>query len=202
MSCGAPHALSASQRAAFDARWRDALAEGEKWAMSASGDESSGGGGAGGGAAGKPAAAGASTEVAARAVLSAAERVLKQSAGKLCESHATRHAAAKLKVYALSALSAAGGGAAGEMVAALEEVVRGMEAHLPSAHPNLAFFRRRLAEALVQQAEGEPAGSALRARARGEAARAADALAIAYGAEHPTVKRWRAGYSTGYRVVR
>ena len=40
MSCGAPHALSASQRAAFDARWRDALAEGEKLAKFAEALES------------------------------------------------------------------------------------------------------------------------------------------------------------------
>ena len=78
-----------------------------------------------------------------------------------------------------------------------------MARHLPSAHPELAFFRYRLAECLWQQQAGEAkakAGSEMRckefrARARQEAEAAAAALAVAYGKDHPTVAQWRRSFA-------
>ena len=79
-----------------------------------------------------------------------------------------------------------------------------MGAHLPPSHPELAFYRHWLAKALRRQADaGGAAGKqqkALRARAARVDAQAADGLAVAYGADHPTVKLWRGGGDDGWLV--
>lgn len=181
--CGAQHALAPAERAARERPWRDAIETGNAWA--------------GGGAA---------TLASAGHVLEAVETVLEQSLPALCRSNALRHAASKLVVLTLSALPRAELAAyvrrrgAGAMAEALEQVVSGMVRHLPAADPSLAFFRHRLSEVLTQQAERGPGANAevsaqalhtLRERARDEADKAVDGLGIAYGLDHPTVKRWR-----------
>ena len=84
-----------------------------------------------------------------------------------------------------------------------------MSRHLPPAHPELAFYRYWEAKALFNQASGmSGAGSktertALLKRSKAAATTAADALALAYGKDHPTVDKWRSGndaWAVGGRV--
>jgi len=78
--------------------------------------------------------------------------VLRESEGLLCDQHATRYQARRLRVFALSAAAEAseeGTREPAQMVGALEACVDCMQAHLPPAHPELAFFRRRLSQALA-----------------------------------------------------
>ena len=205
--CGSVHALSPSSRSAREMPWRHAIDKASSWAHTPAkaGDAVPAASGASpaDSAVGHPAGSEGPTEseaAAARHVLKTVERVLKESSGALCETHALRHAARKLRVYALSTLPTRPE-KAGEMADALSESVDGMARHMPSAHPELAFFRYRLAECLWQQqaAEGKAASEqhckALRARARREAETAAAGLAIAIGKDHPTVAQWRLSFS-------
>ena len=131
-------------------------------------------------------------------MLRAAERVLRESEGLLCDQHATRYQARRLRVFALSAAAEAseeGTREPAQMVGALEACVDCMQAHLPPAHPELAFFRRRLSQALAQQAAAAAPGSVARRqlarRSRAAAEASVHALATAYGSDHPQVERWR-----------
>ena len=190
--CGATHRLSQAARDAREHKWRAALEDGSAWAHGTFATGSvAGGGGAAGGAAGG--ASGGADEGAARRTLAAADRVMQESGGQLCEHHALRHTARKLRVYALSALGAKAGHA--EMVAALEALLDGMTKHLPAAHPEASFVTYRLAEALWQQAaEAGASGTAARGRAKEHAAVAVTSLAVAYGTDHPTVRAWRESF--------
>ena len=60
-----------------------------------------------------------------------------------------------------------------------------MAVHLPTSHPELAFFRHRLAQVLASL-PGRAKQAAMAATS------AADALEVAYGADHPTAGEWRA----------
>lgn len=126
-------------------------------------------------------------------MLAAVERVLEESKGALCDDHALRHDARKLRVYALSSLMPTGRSAAveqhlqqwaSEMVSALDESVHAMSRHLPPAHPELGFFRCRLAEVLLRH-------NMAPSRAHEEAIAGVEALTIACGADHPSVQTWR-----------
>ena len=199
--CGAAHMMPPPARHAREIPWREAIDKGSVWAHTPAAPSARSDGGKPK-AEGKAAADDASAEeVAARRVLRSVERVLKESQGALCDGHTLRHAARKLRVYALSSLPTR---AQGEMVEALEELVAGMEnaEHVPRAHPELAFFRHRFAQALEARAQLELAqntnealanSNALRARARAAARSAAAGLAIAYGNDHPTVKQYESG---------
>jgi hypothetical protein len=199
--CGAAHIMPPPARHAREIPWREAIDKGSVWAHTPAAPSARSDGGKPK-AEGKAAADDASAEeVAARRVLRSVERVLKESQGALCDGHTLRHAARKLRVYALSSLPTR---AQGEMVEALEELVAGMEnaEHVPRAHPELAFFRHRFAQALEARAQLELAqntnealanSNALRARARAAARSAAAGLAIAYGNDHPTVKQYESG---------
>ena len=140
-------------------------------------------------------------------MLRAAERVLRESEGLLCDQHATRYQARRLRVFALSAAAEAseeeGTREPAQMVGALEACVDCMQAHLPPAHPELAFFRHRLAEALAQQAAAAAPGSVARRqlarRGRAAAEASVHAIATAYGSDHPQVARWRHDHERQYR---
>ena len=133
----------------------------------------------------------------AQSALRQMDAFLEQSSQRLCSDHMLRHKAHRLRVYALNLLP---NSQAHELVRALEDCVGGMIRHLPSAHPELAFYQHWLSKALSQQAahtarSSTPKGSeaALRKRATAAARVAADGLAVAYGVDHPTVMQWREG---------
>ena len=200
--CGTAHVMPPAARRAREQPWREAIDKGMAWAHTPSTGGTTSAANEGSKAKASDAAATDATgEAAARRVLRSVERVLKESEGALCEGHTLRHRARKLRVYALSALPQRG---EGELARALEALVASMAHHLPAAHPELAFFRYRLAEALEgmarsKEAEGAARGAAakgvdaqlMRARAREVAAAAAGGLTIAYGRDHPTVIQWR-----------
>ena len=123
--------------------------------------------------------------------LQAVERVLSQSDGKLCADHALRHRARRLRVYALNGQPDE---RAGELAEAIGRCVDEMGCHLPSTHPELAFYRHWQAKALWRQASALAPGSErtqLGKRAWEVATAATDSLAVSHGAEHPTVSKWR-----------
>ncbi len=98
--------------------------------------------------------------------------------------------ARRLRVYALQPDAPPGA-----LVQALDECLSGLLTHLPSGHPEAAFFQHWLAHALCDDAAARPAGSLerkrLRERARDAASAAVDGLAVSYGADHPIVHTWR-----------
>ena len=94
-------------------------------------------------------------------------------------------------------------------VEAIERCLHGMQKHLPPNHPERAFYQQWLSKALRKQAAatGESGGKAsrerrraLERRAKEVAVSAADALAMAYGADHPTVELRRSGGEDGWYV--
>ena len=135
--------------------------------------------------------------------LATVDQMMSASANRLCDEHMLRHKAHRLRVYALNLLPD-GSGCAPMLVEALEHVVRGMERHLPRAHPELAFYQHWLAKAIAKQALGaqpdDKACKALRKRAKATAEKAVAALKISYGADHPTVAKWSAGGDDGWVV--
>ncbi len=116
---------------------------------------------------------------ASATALRVASSILAESGGRLCERHVLRHRARRLRVYALKGCQQWA-----DLVPAIEAVLADMQAVLPAAHPEVAFFTRWLAAALTELGAHHRASQA--------AAAAADALAISYGADHPSVATWRA----------
>ena len=183
--CATAHALKPSARAAIEGRWREAVDSGTNALLNRT-DPS-------------PEA----TYKASLTALATVEQMLSASASRLCAEHMLRHKAHRLRVYALNLLPDASG-TAPQLVAALQVCVDGMAAHLPPAHPELAFYRHWLAKALVKQAAGgsddKKAKAALRKRAKVVGEQSVAGLEIAYGADHPTVAKWREGGDEGWVV--
>jgi hypothetical protein len=181
-ACAKPHPLVPAARHAVEKRWRESIDQATAGLLSS-----------GGGASGGPGSG------AIDRALSAVDALLSQTASKVCDGHVARHKARRLRVYALNAMPSAllqQGARAAERVDALEACLEGMGAHLPHGHPETAFFRHWLAKSLGQQAGAErdrARRAHLQRRARDEARAAADALALAYGSDHPSVATWRAG---------
>lgn len=172
VSCATSHALPPATRQAIEKRWRDEIDGGLTGLQR---DD-----------------AGHVRAGMAEAALSTVDQILTQSAGKLCERHALRHKARRLRVYALN--SSTDGARAKELVAAVEDALHQMEEVLSPLHPEVAFFRNWLAKALWKQANvaaSASEGKVLHARACQEARTAADQLAISHGQDHPTVAQWR-----------
>ena len=175
-ACGAEHALAPPARAAIVSRWRDAVDSGTNALLNRT-------------------ESGQSVAVsAAHTALQTVDQMLTQSSGRLCDDHMLRHKALRLRVYALNLIPS---GVDAELAEAIEKCVEGMSLHLPPYHPELAFYRFWHAKALTKQAGGGSCGKsaqkALQKRAAEARAAAADGLAIAYGADHPTVRKWRSG---------
>lgn len=177
VNCATPHALPPTTRQAIEKRWRDEIDDGLAGLQR---DD-----------------AGRVRAGMAEAALSTVDRILTQSAGQLCDRHALRHKARRLRVYALNSFT--DGTHAKELVLAVEDVLHQMEEVLSPLHPEVAFFRNWLAKALWRQASAAASaseGQALHARACQEARAAADQLAISYGQDHPTVAQWRRAAAT------
>ena len=173
-ACGEVHRLSASARAAVEARWKEGV---DKWAAVLLG-----------GASASP------LRASARALLPDIEAFLRtETADRLCETHALRQRAFVLRSYAF----AAAGAPPDCLVDAIECCLDGMDAHLDTAQPQVLFFRHRLSGALARYAQAEAASgnrahaAELRARAREVGLAAVEGLALAYGADHPLVDEWR-----------
>ena len=161
--CGVAHALDSRERAARERPWRESIGACNNKLMRFD--------------------SATATEAAARSAAKAMQDILAETDGLLCEHHVIRHTARKLRVYALSSLPTTT--KASEMVEALEGAIGGMAVHLPTSHPELAFFRHRLAQVLASL-PGRAKQAAMAATS------AADALEVAYGADHPTAGEWRA----------
>lgn len=178
--CGTKHSLAPTQRAELEERWRGQVEE--TWSLLL-GEKST------------------EAPMAAQAakVLPSVTEVLEASEGRLCATHAVRHKAMIVRSYALGALSDPPPGFEDCLVDAIEDCLYGMRRHLDPANPQVAFFLFRRSQALVQQARVEKTNgsataervAALRRRAAEVRLRAAQGLAVAYGADHPKVVEWR-----------
>ena len=177
--CGSAHALPAASRDAIVRRWRETLEQGAVGLVQCPTAPS---------CAPEPA-----VDNASERARDAASKVLRESGGRLREDHALRLRARRLRVHALGALPCA----PTELVDALEACVSDRERFRPRGHPAVAAYRRRLSSALFAHAAASGLDGnvslaiSLRDRARAIAIEAADDLAIGYGADHPTVSKWR-----------
>lgn len=179
LACGAAHALAPPVRAAMEMRWREDV---DRWWSALLG------------VGGDLASKGVANERVAYEMLPKLDQLLTTSAGRLCETHALRQSALALRSHAVAACKRAPPAA---LVEAIEDCIRSSHRHLHRASPAFCCLLHRLARALTQQAaalaaEDGPAAVALRRRSGEAAHAAAQGLAVTWGAEHPTVREWRA----------